>query len=201
MAQKNKAVIMKKAIVIGIVVSTGILYAAFINSQKTASEKLETVQRDGKSYVIRRQFYSNGRLKTELPYLNNELNGVTRSYYRNGDLESEANMVDGRQKGEYKRYYKSGKLWHLDRLEYESKETFKQKTYKMQGSYYDNNGTLQMEYAAEWLKKKQISGYTKFYKKSGELEIAGDDSKPSIKLIGAYIKFFITELYQSFINR
>jgi antitoxin component YwqK of YwqJK toxin-antitoxin module len=44
--------------------------------------------KDNEHYVVN-YYYANGKLKSELPYYNNEVNGMGKGYYEDGKLKSE----------------------------------------------------------------------------------------------------------------
>ena len=66
---------------------------------------------------IKKNFYNNGILKTEVPYIDHKKNGITRSYYENGFIKTEIDYCDDIIDGYVKTYYKDGSL--------ESVETYK----------------------------------------------------------------------------
>jgi antitoxin component YwqK of YwqJK toxin-antitoxin module len=56
---------------------------------------------------IKRTYYPNGELNSELPYVGGKLHGVGKSWYHGGQLGSEYPYVDGKTHG-------MGKQWDPD---------------------------------------------------------------------------------------
>ncbi len=60
---------------------------------------------------IRKEYYENGALKSETPYVNGKENGVAKLYYKeNGALKFEVLYTDGKINGIGKVYYENGAL-------------------------------------------------------------------------------------------
>lgn len=57
-----------------------------------------------------REYYENGNLKSETPYLNNLKHGVAKSYYENGNLECEIPFDNDKRHGVEKEYDENGNL-------------------------------------------------------------------------------------------
>ncbi len=57
-----------------------------------------------------REYYENGKLKSEVGYKNGRFNGPTKEYYANGKLKLEGFSKDGEPEGLIKTYYESGRI-------------------------------------------------------------------------------------------
>jgi TonB family protein len=79
-----------------------------------------------------RTFYDNGKVKSEIHYLDSVRNGDARFYYENGNLKERMNYDNGKVNGLVEQYKKDGKL----------QETFNVEEGVRQGpaSLYDSNG-------------------------------------------------------------
>ena len=55
-------------------------------------------------------YYENGQLKSELNYKNGQLDGLARAYHENGQLHIEENYKDGKLEGESTNYDENGNL-------------------------------------------------------------------------------------------
>lgn len=64
-----------------------------------------------------KSYYSNGKLKSEINYIDNIREGIAKFYYSNGNLEEELNFIDGAIDGVVKEYYENGKLKELYTIE------------------------------------------------------------------------------------
>lgn len=69
------------------------------------------------SMEVKKTFYKNGNLKTEVSYVDNKKNGRAKSYYENGNIKTEVDYCDGIINGYIRTYYEDGSL--------ESVETYK----------------------------------------------------------------------------
>lgn len=58
----------------------------------------------------KKEYYKNGNLLWEIPFLNGKIEGVLKTYYENGGLKAEMPYVNGKQEGVSKSYYKNGNL-------------------------------------------------------------------------------------------
>lgn len=58
--------------------------------------------------TIKKEYYPNGRLETEIPYKDGRINGIVKEYYESGNLKWEIPFVD--DNGIRKVYYESGEL-------------------------------------------------------------------------------------------
>lgn len=55
------------------------------------------------------EYYSNGNVRTTVPYKYGKANGKWFNYYRNGTLKTEGASEDGTHHGKYAQYYENGK--------------------------------------------------------------------------------------------
>lgn len=133
--------------------------------------------------TIKKEYYPNGRLETEIPYKDGRRNGIAKEYYPNGKLQWEATFVSDKINGSEKVYYESGKLqWEtpfvdgkingIAKVYYESGELKGEIHFKdskkngIEKAYY-KNGKLQWETP---FKDGKINGIQKVYYESGELK-------------------------------
>jgi antitoxin component YwqK of YwqJK toxin-antitoxin module len=68
------------------------------------------VYRHGVPYGPIKVYYKSGELRSLVPIINGNLNGVERKYYKNGKLYEETYWKDGMLNGSSKIYYENGKL-------------------------------------------------------------------------------------------
>ncbi|OUT08242.1 hypothetical protein B9N66_08115 [Campylobacter concisus] len=105
--------------------------------------------------------YENERLKADIPYKNNKINGVVREYFlSNGRLNIEKHVTDDVLNGELKVWYENGQL--MEAINYNNGKVF-DGHYKI---FYDN-GKLKGE---TWFKDSHKTK-EKYYKKDGKLSV------------------------------
>jgi TonB family protein len=61
--------------------------------------------------------YSNGKIESEINYLNNIREGEAKFYYENGNIKEERLYINGRVEGLIKKYHDNGKLKELINIE------------------------------------------------------------------------------------
>lgn len=105
-----------------------------------------------------KEYYSTGKLKSEITYQENRKNGHARTYYKSGALQEEGNWLIGKWDGSYKYYYESGQLSY-DWKFVNGKREGPQK-------YYYENGKI--NYDGNW-KNGNENGILKEYSKEGQL--------------------------------
>ena len=88
---------------------------------------------DGVYQGILKEYYENGKLKSETNFRDGKINGIVRDYYESGQLLSEANFKDGKADGLRKKYYENGTL--------ESEVSFKDGK-EISRKEYDKKGKL-----------------------------------------------------------
>jgi hypothetical protein len=59
---------------------------------------------------VSKEYFSNGKLKTEETFVGKSKNGYSKSYYETGEIESKIYFKDGYKHGEGWYYYKNGKI-------------------------------------------------------------------------------------------
>ena len=59
---------------------------------------------------IRKSYYENGNLWSEIPYVNDKEHGIQKIYYENGKLYSEIPYKNGKTYGVRKDYYPNGNI-------------------------------------------------------------------------------------------
>lgn len=77
---------------------------------KKASISRFTIYNTGKPFGIVKEYYKNGKLKSETPYIDGNIIGVQKKYSERGELIVENTVVDGKENGVIRIYYESGKL-------------------------------------------------------------------------------------------
>ena len=63
-------------------------------------------QRDG----IQKEYYESGAIYWEIPYKNGKKNGIVKEYYESGEIMSEVPYENGKINGIEKGYFRSGKI-------------------------------------------------------------------------------------------
>lgn len=105
------------------------------------------------------EFFQNGKIKSELTFVNNRANGPAKMYFESGQLAEEGTWVGTRWTGPYKMYYENGKV----------RQQF---TYNSLGQrdgeqlYYHPNGELNIRVN---VKNGKEEGWKKEYNDKGEL--------------------------------
>ena len=72
--------------------------------------RFETHYSNDQKNGLEKEFYEDGSLKRETLYENDKRQGVTKEYFKNGTLEAEFNYENGLIEGTVTRYYKNGKV-------------------------------------------------------------------------------------------
>jgi antitoxin component YwqK of YwqJK toxin-antitoxin module len=141
--------------VVILVVGFGMKMFSGDSGSKAGRPTQETkVSKDENLIEIRKEYWENGNLKSEIPYKKHYglgwkkvkttliPHGIAKTYYANGVLESEDPYVDGERTGELKFYDEEGKLIksvsYLNSLK-EGKTVY----------YYDDGSVLDVEYYKE----------------------------------------------------
>lgn len=105
------------------------------------------------------EYYQNGKVKSELTFVNNRANGPAKMYFESGQLQEEGTWVGTRWTGPYKLYYENGNV----------RQQF---TYNAMGvrdgaqTYYHPNGKVAIEVT---VKNGKEEGWMKEYNTNGEL--------------------------------
>ena len=86
---------------------------------------------------LKRTYFKNGKVNTEISYKNGEKDGVARTYYINGNVNQEIYYKKGRRDGLAKRFYENGKLYQETQYVDDEMEGFRKK--------YDEDGKLLSE--------------------------------------------------------
>ena len=68
---------------------------------------METDQKDN-FCGVHKEFYEDGKLKSEIFKMNGKEEGIFKEFHRNGFLKSEVNYIDDKQIGVYKLYHTNG---------------------------------------------------------------------------------------------
>jgi antitoxin component YwqK of YwqJK toxin-antitoxin module len=77
---------------------------------------------------LRREYYENGKLKSEIHYKNNEKNGSYKFYYDNERVKVKGNYKNGKLEGKVKEYDENGKL--KEEVIYQGGREIKRKSYE-----------------------------------------------------------------------
>lgn len=62
---------------------------------------------------VKKEYYPNGQLRSEIPYKKGREDGIMRRYYPDGSLQLDVSYRDGKKEGAWKEYfpsYEGGKL-------------------------------------------------------------------------------------------
>jgi len=108
---------------------------------------------------IHKEYFANGKLRSEVNYKSGKTEGLQRIYYENGNLKIEMNWKNGKKNGVAKGYYESGEL----------KDVVESKNNQPHGmsKHYYMDGSLKAE--ATWLNGKMIEN--KVYPIPGKKEL------------------------------
>jgi len=111
-----------------------------------------------------KEYYSNNKLKYEIEYLNEDLNGKGKEYYSNGLIKFEGEYFNGKKwKGIGKTFFKDSTL--KSEINYIYGKIEKEKE-------YNKNGELIFE--GKYLNRKRWNGKGKEYNFLGQLEFEGE---------------------------
>ena len=72
---------------------------------------------------IIREYWDNGQLEYEIPYVNGKQHGIAKWWHPNGQLRWETTYINGRQHGSAQWWYENGdvnfaSIWNKDRLRF-----------------------------------------------------------------------------------
>ena len=125
---------------------------------KDESSIFEFPYKNGKKEGRGKEYYLNGKFKSDAFFIDGLLQGKSIGYYENGNLEYEENYKDGKLDGLVKNYYESGKL--LTELNY--------KNGQLDGlaRAYHENGQLHIE---ENYKDGKLEGESTNYDENGNI--------------------------------
>ena len=136
--------------VIILVVGFGIkTFSGSSDTNTTQQTKETTVSKDKKLIEVRKEYWDNGNLKSEVPYkkiyglgwkkVKTTLvpHGIAKEYYESGVLEKEDPYVEGERTGLVKFYRKDGSL--------EASYEFKNSIQEGKTTYYYSDGTVMDE--------------------------------------------------------
>ncbi len=100
-----------------------------------------------------REYYPNGKLKNEIPYVNGKIQGIKKSYFEDGSLHREEEYREGKREGVSREYFGNGAL-----KEY---ETFKDD--RVNGECYTNYPTGQRMKSGQCIDGKKSGKWTFFH--------------------------------------
>lgn len=84
-------------------------------------QRIERYNKSGLEHGLFQEFYPDGKVKTEINYVNDSKHGQEKEYYENGQLEMVTNYVNGKKNGEELLYYENGKVSERRRFKMEEK--------------------------------------------------------------------------------
>jgi antitoxin component YwqK of YwqJK toxin-antitoxin module len=116
-----------------------------------------TTKEDNKS-GISKEFYSNGKIKTETESVNGKANGLMKNYNPDGNLETVYTFRDGKRQGPSVEYYPDGKL--------RMKLFYKDNKKEGMAIWYYKSGKIFREIP---YKEGKIDGIKKSYYEDGKL--------------------------------
>ena len=125
---------------------------------KDESSIFEFPYKNGKKEGRGKEYYLNGKFKSDAFFIDGLLQGKSIGYYENGNLEYEENYKDGKLDGLVKKYYENGQL----------KAELNYKNGKLDGlaRAYHENGQLHIE---ENYKDGKLEGESTNYDENGNL--------------------------------
>lgn len=59
---------------------------------------------------VKKEYYGNGKIKSETTYVDGKANGIKKEYYESGELEIESTKLNGKTNGIFKWFFKNGNL-------------------------------------------------------------------------------------------
>ena len=101
---------------------------------KDESSIFEFPYKNGKKEGRGKEYYLNGKFKSDAFFIDGLLQGKSIGYYENGNLEYEENYKDGKLDGLIKDYYENGQL--------KSELNYKDGKLEGESTNYDENGNL-----------------------------------------------------------
>ncbi|MFH2144104.1 MAG: toxin-antitoxin system YwqK family antitoxin [Bacteroidota bacterium] len=140
---------------------------------------------DNRKTGLWKVYYPEGKIKSEIPYINGKPDGYAKIYYENGNLSEEGIWKGTKWVGEYKYYHPNGNTAYLWQYNETGKRTGEQKYFHENGKvmiegnwdngkekgvikeYYDD-GTLKAE--KSFIDGKMDSTNVKIYNKTGTVE-------------------------------
>ncbi|MGP1429898.1 MAG: toxin-antitoxin system YwqK family antitoxin [Fusobacterium sp.] len=129
---------------------------------KDESSIFEFPYKNGKKEGRGKEYYLNGKFKSDAFFIDGLLQGKSIGYYENGNLEYEENYKDGKLDGLVKDYYENGQL----------KSELNYKNGKLDGlaRAYHENGQLHIE---ENYKEGKLEGESVNYDEEGNITSKG----------------------------
>ena len=116
---------------------------------------------------IKKQYYNNGNILSEVHYNNEKRDGLCNYYWENGQLMSGGSYKNGKMIGSWKSYYENGQLKSHGAYKYTESGAYSRKDGVWK--YYYDNGQLESESII-----KDGVEELKFYDKQGNLIPMGD---------------------------
>jgi antitoxin component YwqK of YwqJK toxin-antitoxin module len=122
--------------------------------------------------VVKKTFYPNGSLLSEISYKDGKRDGICKTFWQNDILflsviKTEGNYKNGRMIGQFKSYFQNGQIESQGTFKYTDSEVYSRKDGVWK--YYYNNGKIQSESIIKDGVEK-----LKFYDKQGNLTPIGN---------------------------
>ena len=107
---------------------------------------------------VKKEYWDNGNLKSELRYVNDKLNGVSSWYLANGKVQLEVTYKDDTMNGPLRRWYDNGNLmeesWYKDGVQDSVFHAYSLKGILVEEGYYVD-GKLNGDYK-RWYENGQV---------------------------------------------
>ncbi len=139
--------------------------------QKNENEKTNTA--DTEETRIVREYFDNGRIKSEITAKGNLRHGITRNYSKNGILLSEVSYVNNKKDGPTVNYYSSGKI--------HTRLMYKNGVKEGESIWYYKSGKV---FRINPFKQGKLDGIQKFYFENGKTmaEVPYRNGQPGLGL-------------------
>jgi antitoxin component YwqK of YwqJK toxin-antitoxin module len=135
-------------------------------NEKTGSKADEDIR-------IVREYFENGRIKSEITAKGNLRQGITKNYSKNGILLSEVNYINNKKDGPSINYYASGKI--------HSRLMYKNGVKEGESFWYYKSGKV---FRINPFKNGKLDGIQKFYFENGKImaEVPYRNGQPGLGL-------------------
>ena len=143
------------------------------NLVQQKKENTGTVSANGEEIRIVREYFDNGRIKSETEAKGNLRHGITKNYSKNGKLLSEVSYVNNKKDGPSVNYYPSGKI--------HTKLIYKDGVKDGESIWYYESGKV---FRVNPFKNGKLDGIQKFYFENGNMmaEVPYRNGQPGLGL-------------------
>ncbi len=161
---------MKTKIVCYLLIFIPILSCNLFQQKK---ENTETKSASGEEIRVVREYFDNGRIKSEIEAKGNLRHGITKNYSKNGKLLSEIHYVNNKKEGPSVNYYSSGKV--------HTKLMYKDGLKDGESIWYYESGKV---FRINPFKNGKLDGIQKFYFENGNImaEVPYSNGQPGLGL-------------------